>query len=116
MNGFGWYFGRIYVNPADDNQLYVPGVELQTTLDGGNTWFVTIPPWWTYQVHADGHWMHFVNANTILYATDGGLYKTPDNCMTWNDIEDIPNTQFYRVTHNPFQPANYYGGAQDNGI
>jgi len=115
MNGFGWYFGKIYVNPTDDNQLYVPGVELQMTMDGGNTWTLAMPPWWTYQVHADGHAMQFLSGNTILYATDGGLYKTTDNCVNWTDIEDIPNTQFYRVTHNPFQPANFYGGAQDNG-
>jgi photosystem II stability/assembly factor-like uncharacterized protein len=114
-NGFGWYFGKIYVNPADDNQLYVPGVEMQTTLDGGNSWQPATPPWWSYIVHADGHWIHFVNNNTLLYATDGGLYSTNDNCQTWNDIQEIPNTQFYRLAINPFDPSMYYGGAQDNG-
>ena len=33
----------------------------------------------------------------------------------WEDIENIPTTQFYRVAYNPHLPDQYYGGAQDNG-
>lgn len=114
-SGFAWYFGKIHVNPSNFNQIYVPGVELQSTTDGGLNWFAATPPWYLYEVHADGHGMHFINANTILYSTDGGLYKTTNNCVTWTDIENIPNTQFYRVAVNPHKPNLYYGGAQDNG-
>ncbi|MBX7109282.1 MAG: T9SS type A sorting domain-containing protein [Chitinophagales bacterium] len=111
----GWYFGKIYVNPANDNQIYVPGVDLQKSSDGGNNWSTATPPWWTYEVHADGHYMDFVNENTFYYCTDGGMYKTTDNCATWSDAEDIPNTQFYHVAYNPFQADQVFGGAQDNG-
>jgi hypothetical protein len=51
----------------------------------------------------------------MLLATDGGLYKLATDGQSWQDIDNIPNTQFYHVAYNPFQPANYYGGAQDNG-
>lgn len=111
----GWYFGKIYVNPANDNQIYIPGVDLQKSSDGGNNWSTATPPWWTYEVHADGHYMDFVNENTFYYCTDGGMYKTTDNCATWSDAEDIPNTQFYHVAYNPFQADQVFGGAQDNG-
>lgn len=115
FGGQGWYNGRIYVNPANDNYIYVPGVDLQKSLGGGSNWSPATPPWWTYEVHADGHFMDFVDGNTFYYCTDGGMYKTTDNCSTWNDAENIPNTQFYHVTYNPFQAEDYFGGAQDNG-
>lgn len=111
----GWYFGKIYVNPTIDNQLYIPGVDLQKSFDGGSSWSSATPPWWTYEVHADGHYIDFVNGNTFYYCTDGGMYKTTDNCASWTDAEDIPNTQFYHVACNPFQPEKVFGGAQDNG-
>lgn len=111
----GWYFGKIYVNPSNDNQLYIPGVDLQKSFDGGSSWSSATPLWWTYEVHADGHYIDFVNGNTFYYCTDGGMYKTTDNCTSWSDAEDIPNTQFYHVAYNPFQPEQVFGGAQDNG-
>ncbi|MEO6167713.1 MAG: T9SS type A sorting domain-containing protein [Chitinophagales bacterium] len=111
----GWYFGKIFVNPLNDNEIYVPGVDLQRSTNGGSSWSPATPPWWTYEVHADGHYIDFVNGSTFYYCTDGGMYKTTDNCVSWSDAENIPNTQFYRVTFNPHNPAQAFGGAQDNG-
>ncbi|GAB4497342.1 MAG: hypothetical protein OHK0019_30830 [Saprospiraceae bacterium] len=115
MGGFGWYFGKIYINPFDPNDIFVCGVELWRSTDGGQTWFQTTPPWWLYEVHADMHDMAFIDANTCLLATDGGLYKSSDNGYLWEKIENIPTSQFYRVAYNPFAPDWYYGGMQDNG-
>ncbi|MFN4256018.1 MAG: WD40/YVTN/BNR-like repeat-containing protein [Saprospiraceae bacterium] len=115
MGGFGWYFGKIWINPFDQNDLWVGGVELWRSRDGGENWEQATPPWWTYEVHADQHDMAFLDAQTFLLANDGGLYKTTDNAETWQDIENIPTTQFYRVAVNPHQPDWYFGGAQDNG-
>ncbi len=113
--GFGWYFGRIEVNPANDDELYVLGVDLYVTPDGGNTWNLAAPNWWTYDVHADKHDIQFKNANTFLLATDGGLYETADLGINYTDVENLPITQLYRVAYNANDPTEYYGGAQDNG-
>jgi photosystem II stability/assembly factor-like uncharacterized protein len=115
LGGFGWYFSHIYVNPYNPNELFLLGIELWKSVNGGQSWDLANPEWWTYEVHADKHAMHFLGADTWLLGTDGGLYKTTTAGEYWNDIDVIPNTQFYRVTTNPFSPANYYGGAQDNG-
>lgn len=115
MGGFGWYFGKIFINPFDPNDIFVCGVELWRSIDGGETWFRTTPEWWFYEVHADMHDMAFIDANTCLLATDGGLYKSTDNGFSWLKIEHIPTSQFYRVAYNPFEPDWYYGGMQDNG-
>ena len=115
LGGFGWYFGKIRVNPLDDNDIFLLGIDLWRTLDGGQNWFRATPPWWEYDVHADKHDLVFLPSGNILLATDGGLYKTDINASFWIDIENIPTTQFYRVAYNPHQPDQYYGGAQDNG-
>ncbi len=115
LGGFGWYFGKIRVNPQDENDFFVLGVDLWRTRDGGQAWERFSPPWFTYQVHADKHDLVYTPSGAILLATDGGLYRTDNDGASWQDIENIPTTQFYRVAYNPHQPDNYYGGAQDNG-
>ncbi|MBK6363114.1 MAG: hypothetical protein IPF52_06285 [Saprospiraceae bacterium] len=113
--GFGWYFGKIRVNPNNENDIFILGVDLYRSLDGGMTWAAACPPWYTYEVHADKHDLVF-SGDSIFLATDGGLYKSNlESTEFWEDIENIPTTQFYRVAYNPHLPDQYYGGAQDNG-
>jgi len=115
LGGFGWYFGKMRVNPTNDNDIYLLGIGLHRTKNAGQTWEEATPPWWTYAVHADKHDLTFTPSGNIILATDGGLYKGNSTDSTWTDIENIPATQFYRVAYNPHEPNNYYGGAQDNG-
>ena len=115
MGGFGWYFGKVFINAFNDDDIFVCGVDLWRSVDGGENWFEATPPWWQYDVHADKHDMAFPNASTCLLATDGGLYRSNDSGFNWEKIENIPASQFYRVAYNPFAPDWYYGGMQDNG-
>lgn len=114
LGGFAWYFGQIRVNPKDDNDIFILGVDLWRTRNKGDSWERAVPSWSTYQVHADKHDLIF-NEDRIVLATDGGLYQSVDDANDWTDIENIPATQFYRVAYNPHKPNLYYGGAQDNG-
>lgn len=115
LGGFGWYFGKIAFDPADDQRLFVLGVDMFQSLDGGYSWELATPIWFTYEVHADKHALEFDAEGGILLGTDGGVYRSTDGATTWEDIEFIPNTQFYRVAVNPHIPNMYCGGAQDNG-
>jgi hypothetical protein len=90
-------------------------VDQWRTTDGGQTWNTFTPPWYTYEVHADGHDLDFNSAGDLILCTDGGIYSSSDNGANWTDIENIPANMFYRVASNPFSPTEYYGGMQDNG-
>jgi len=114
---FGWYFGKIRVDPKNDDILYILGVDLWKVSDNGKKWDLLINDV-LYDVHPDFHDLQFVNANTAIAATDGGIYRGDKNfsgVWTWKDIDDIPNSQFYRVAVNPHKNETYAGGLQDNG-
>lgn len=115
LGNFGWYFGKIALHPNDDEQLYLLGVDGWRSYDGGGTWELFTPNWWTYEVHADKHDLTFIDDNSFLLATDGGLYRSDNEGFDWTDIDFIPNTQFYRIAVNPHMSGVYAGGAQDNG-
>ncbi|MEL6973745.1 MAG: glycosyl hydrolase, partial [Bacteroidota bacterium] len=53
QGGFGWYFGKIRVHPDNPDDIYILGVDLWRSRDGGQNWEQASPPWWTYEVHAD---------------------------------------------------------------
>lgn len=113
LGGFGWYFGRIFINPADDNQIYLCGIEPWKSDDGGFNWFT--PQGFPNVPHADIHDIIFLNSSDLYLASDGGLYKSNDFGQNWIDMDEIPNNQFYRIAWSPVSPGLYGGGVQDNG-
>ncbi len=115
LGGFGWYFGEVYMNPFNNNHLIIPGVDMYQSLDGGISWELNVPEWWIYEVHADKHAILFLDETSYIIGTDGGIYKTVNNGSTWEDIENLPITQFYHVAVDPNNTGVYGGGAQDNG-
>lgn len=112
MFGFGWYLGRLRVNPFDEDEMFVLGVPLVYSTDGGLTWGEAAPN----NVHVDNHAIAFASDGSVILGNDGGAYRRPPGgTIFWTDIENIPATQVYRVAYNPFEPDTYYGGFQDNG-
>lgn len=111
LGGFGWYFGKLAFSPRTPDEVFLLGVGLYRSSNNGLNWTSL----GNGILHADKHTLHFINDTTLLLGTDGGLYKSTDNGGSWSDIDNIPNTQFYRVAYNPHQPNVYTGGTQDNG-
>lgn len=115
LGGFGWYFGKIRVNPTNPNDIFLLGVGLYRYYPEEGVWRTVLDDNSENNPHADKHDLIFRDDEMYL-ATDGGLYKGQlYGNPAWQDIENIPTTQFYRTAVNPHEPEFFYGGAQDNG-
>ena len=123
--GQGWYDICIAVDPSDEDVVYIGGINLVKSSDGGVNW-TTIATWTssgTYNkngsnvVHADHHDLYWSPNGSILYnCNDGGLYSTTDDGGTFNWLgDDLEITQFYRIGSSLTSSSKILGGCQDNG-
>ncbi|MBB3123439.1 photosystem II stability/assembly factor-like uncharacterized protein [Mesoflavibacter sabulilitoris] len=111
---YGYYFGHIYVSPANKEHLYIYGVPILKSKDGGKT-FTSIS---AENVHADHHalWINPKNPNHLINGNDGGVNITYDDGDTWIKNNSPSVGQFYAINVDNQTPYNVYGGLQDNGV
>lgn len=107
------YYSEIFCDPSDVNKVYVLDTYSVVTKDGGKT-FSRID---TKTRHVDDHafWINPNNTNHFLIGGDGGIYETFDAGVSFHFKDNLPITQFYRVSIDNFQPFyRVMGGTQDN--
>ena len=112
-NTYGYYFGKIYVSPTNENKVFILGFFAQLSTDGGKT-FKTIDK---RNVHPDHHalWINPKKDSHILNGNDGGLNISYDDGTSWFKANTPAVGQFYAITVDNARPYNVYGGLQDNG-
>lgn len=111
---YGYYFAQISVHPKDVNQIYLSGVPLIKSEDGGKT-FKAIHK---ENVHSDHHAL-WINPNLqghLINGNDGGLNITYDDGQNWLKANDPPVGQFYYINIDHQKNYQVYGGLQDNGV
>ncbi|MCC7400372.1 MAG: hypothetical protein IT214_02710 [Chitinophagaceae bacterium] len=113
-NTYGYYFGKIYVSPANDNKVIITGISLQMSTDGGKT-FKNINK---SNVHDDHHavWIDPKRDDHIINGNDGGCNITYDDGEHWFFANTPSVGQYYSVVTDDEKPYNVYGGLQDNGV
>ncbi len=106
------YFSQIRVDPKDDQHIWMAGVSMGVSSDGGKT-FRPVGP----AIHADVHaiWIDPANPSQALVGCDGGIQWTYDGGRTWDYINTLALAQFYEVHFDMRKPYWVYGGLQDNG-
>ncbi len=110
-SSFGWYFGQVRVHPDDENMVWVMGVPVFRSTNGGDSWQENTG----WPVHVDNHAMYFDEINNrILLGNDGGLYSSQNNGGSWSKINNLPFTQFYAIDIDYQNPDRLVGGTQDN--
>ena len=113
-SSYGYYFGEIRVDLQDEKGIYVLGVPIIKSKDGGKT-FTSISK---ENVHSD-HQALWVNPNKsghILNGNDGGLNLSYDDGENWTKLNDPAVGQFYSVYADNQKNYKIYGGLQDNGV
>lgn len=111
---YGYYFGHIYVAPNNENNIYIYGVPILKSKDGGKT-FTSIN---AENVHSDHHilWIDPNNPNHLINGNDGGVNITYDDGENWIKNNAPSVGQFYAIAVDNEKPYNVYGGLQDNGV
>jgi photosystem II stability/assembly factor-like uncharacterized protein len=107
------YYQELYASPHHFDRIYLAGVRMQISLDGGKT-FSTMKE---EHKHSDNHSLTFLtnNENYLLMGSDGGIYESFDDGENWRFISNLPLTQYYKVAVDDALPFyNVYGGTQDN--
>jgi photosystem II stability/assembly factor-like uncharacterized protein len=115
---YGWVFSQVRIDPKDENEVYVMGVSMGKSTDGGKTWKKFDSDSTSDWIHGDNHAMWFDNENPdrIILGNDGGVSITMDGGKKWkNFFNKIPTTQFYTVTYDMQSPFNVFGAIQDEG-
>lgn len=111
---YGYYFGEIRVDPNDADKIYVGGVPLLKSSDGGKT-FTSIN---RENVHVDHHalWVDPKRPGHLINGNDGGVNITYDDGETWIKNNSPSVGQFYAINVDHQEPYHVYGGLQDNGV
>ncbi len=117
LNGQGSYNLAIQCDPDDANVLYVGGINIWKSLNGGATFNLNSA--WGFGVHADKHGFLFspYNTNKLYVYHDGGLDRTTNGGTNWTTMEDgLSASEFYTLGASGLYNNHILGGLQDNGM
>lgn len=123
-----WHAFAVTVNPTDPENVFIGGLDLWKSINGGDNWAKT-SLWYLMNngggdeyVHADQHSILYKpnSSKEAIFSTDGGVFYSS------NADENIPiyleknnnlsSLQFYSCDLSPTQSNNIFvGGLQDNG-
>jgi len=98
-SSYGYYFGVIAVNPSNENKIYILGVPLLKSDDGGKT-FARIGK---ENVHSDHQaiWVNPKMEGHVINGNDGGVNITYDDGENWtknNSTSVVSGFIKYRMT------------------
>jgi photosystem II stability/assembly factor-like uncharacterized protein len=113
VNSRPFYYCRIWVNPVNENIIYILHSQIMVSEDAGKT----MQPLAGFgQSHSDYHafWAH-PQGEMLIVGNDGGVVISFNRGQSWRFVSNLPVGQFYHVSFDMQIPYNVYGGLQDNG-
>ena len=115
-----WYDLTIAVDPTNADRVYVGGIDIWSSADGGRSW--TLSGYWQEALSAQYPYVHpdihrlVTDAGRVYAATDGGLWILGGNFSTWTARNNgLAITEIFDVCAGPGSSGKIMYGAQDNG-
>ncbi len=101
---------------ATTQNIYVAGVHMAKSLDGGKTFLLLDNAGGFFNMGEDQHaiWVDPKNGNHILRGNDAGFMVTWDQGKTWEYVRTMATALSYWVTADMGHPYYVYTGLQDN--
>jgi photosystem II stability/assembly factor-like uncharacterized protein len=111
-NSRPFYFSHIWIDPSNDQRIYVLAGDARVSEDGGRTFARTLRG-----IDGDFHalWIDPSNSDRFYVGDDKGSYVTYDGGQAFVMFDNMDIGQFYAVTADNRDPYWVYGGLQDNG-
>jgi len=106
------YFSQVRIDPNNPDRVYMGGVGVHMTNDGGQSMATDA----AFAIHDDIHaiWINPANTNHVLIGGDGGVAVSYDMSRTWMQMNNLPLALFYHISYDMETPYNVCGGLQDN--
>lgn len=105
-----WYYIELFIDPKNENTIYVLSAPALRSTDGGKTWESL------GGTHGDYHdlWINPDNPNNYIISNDGGSAVTFNRGKSYSTQSNMATGQFYRINVDNQFPYRIYGGQQDS--
>ncbi len=133
LNPRPFYFSQIRIDPANDQRVYILGMAVLASDEGGKNFREDL----SEKVHPDCHALAIQAGTTpapkpakpedknkppkppvcqrLILGTDGGVYQSYAAGKSWEHLNRFPGGEFYRISLDDSQPFyRIAGGLQDN--
>ncbi|MEO8026376.1 MAG: sialidase family protein [Bryobacteraceae bacterium] len=106
------YFSQVRIDPNNEQKIWVAGVNMAYSEDGGKTFVQNR----VTRIHVDFHaiWIDPSNSDNMIVGCDGGIHFSHDAGRSWDSRENIAIAQFYEIGYDMSKPYRVCGGLQDN--
>ncbi len=120
--GIGWYFSDCAVNPKNDDEIYLLGVKMAHSTDGGahfdlvggDVFHIFPSPAVPFHLDHCDIWINPLNPEELAAGNDGGFYYSYNKGKSWMHYNNIPTGEFYDISVDNQVPYHVYGGVQDD--
>lgn len=105
-----WYYTTLTIDPLDADTVWMPNVNMQKTIDGGEHLHSVKGGGWDYH----DVWIDPSNPKRMAVASDAGVSLSWDGGSSWIR-PPLPISQFYRISVDQQEPYQIMGSVQDLG-
>lgn len=111
-----WYDLALSVDPANANTLFLGGIKIWKSVDGGLNWSESWNDPYGVSVHLDIHYLGFSPSGKLFTGCDGGVYYSYNGAVTWHNVSSgLAISEIYRIGQSASDPDMVLSGYQDNG-